>query len=108
MNFAGVAGVVGVLLQRLRAASGSLFAWHGSWWGNWHSIVRNGLKVLSNTKYMSAGAAYGTGIYFADDLATSAGYSSNYSPSSRSWEKSEFVGSMCFALCEVRTSCRCR
>ena len=40
--------------QELKAQHGSLFAWHGSSWGNWHAIVRNGLKNFSNTKYALA------------------------------------------------------
>ena len=39
--------------------------YHGSSIGNWHSILRGGLVVLSGTQYMSAGAAYGSGIYMA-------------------------------------------
>ena len=85
--------------QALKAESGSLFAWHGSSWGNWHSIVRNGLKNFSNTKYMTAGAAYGKGIYFADDLATSMGYSAG---TATPWANSEFNNCSCVALCEVR------
>jgi len=54
--------------QALKQAHGSLFSWHGSSSGNWHVILRTSLKNMSNTKYMSAGAAYGNGIYFSDKL----------------------------------------
>lgn len=47
---------------------------HGSPNGNWYSIMRNGLKNYSNTKYMTTGAAYGAGIYLAPDLMTSYSY----------------------------------
>ena len=42
---------------------------------NWHSIMRNGLMNASNTKLMTAGAAYGAGIYLSPDSSISAGYS---------------------------------
>jgi len=61
--------------QELKAKHGSFFAFHGSAVGNWHSILRNGLKNASNTPLMSAGAAYGPGIYLGKSSAISAGYS---------------------------------
>lgn len=51
-----------------------LYLFHGSNWHNWHSIMRNGLKNCSNTKLMTAGAAYGNGIYLSSEF----GYSFNY------------------------------
>lgn len=54
---------------------GSCFLFHGSNVENWYSIIRNGLKVMSNTKMMLNGAAYGTGIYLSDDISFSQGYS---------------------------------
>lgn len=48
----------------------SLFAWHGSDFANWHSIIRGGL----NYETMSNGRAYGNGVYFARDFNTSVGY----------------------------------
>jgi poly [ADP-ribose] polymerase 6/8 len=61
--------------QALKLQHGSVFAFHGSGSENWHSILRNGLKNCSNTKYMTAGAAHGPGIYLAPDSGTSLGYS---------------------------------
>ena len=51
--------------------------YHGSALGNWHSILRDGLLVLSNTAYMTAGAVAGQGIYMARPsyFATSFQYS---------------------------------
>lgn len=49
--------------------------YHGSATGNWLSIMRHGLKNLSNTTHMANGAAYGTGIYTASEFATASGYS---------------------------------
>ena len=90
--------------QTLKAESGTLFAWHGSSWGNWHSIIRNGLKNMSKTKHMSTGAANGDGIYFADDWSTSITYCGSRA-SVKQWQHSEFLGGrQCLALCEVVVS----
>lgn len=73
-------------------------AWHGSGFGNWHSIMRLGLKNLSNTKWMSAGAAYGAGIYLSPNFGTSLGYSRG----SGGWTSSELgQGLQAMALCEL-------
>lgn len=58
-----------------KAKYGSFFAFHGSAIENWYSILRNGIRNLSNTHMMTAGAAYGIGVYAAEDMATSVGYS---------------------------------
>ena len=50
------------------------FLWHGSAPENWHAILRSGLKNLSNTKLMTAGAAHGPGIYLATNSSTSMHY----------------------------------
>ena len=52
--------------QAEKEKHGSHFVWHGSGVENWYSIIRNGLRVLSNTKLMTAGAAYGKGVYSAN------------------------------------------
>ena len=41
---------------------------------NWFSIVRNGLRNLSNSHMMTAGAAYGQGIYASANVIN---YSTN-------------------------------
>jgi hypothetical protein len=51
---------------------GSVFGWHGSQLGNWHVIMRTGLKNLSLSSYVR-GTAHGPGIYFGYDHSTSAG-----------------------------------
>lgn len=53
---------------------GNVFLFHGSGFGNWYSLCRNGIKNMSHTKYMSTGATYGNGIYLSDNLGTSHGY----------------------------------
>lgn len=50
---------------------GSFFAFHGSSAENWYSILRNGLRCLSNTFFMTAGASHGSGIYFSSLLEVS-------------------------------------
>ena len=55
----------------LRTAHGSRLLYHGSHASNWHSILRKGLQIMSNTEAMAYGAAFGSGIYFSDDLAVS-------------------------------------
>jgi hypothetical protein len=50
------------------------YLFHGSPLGNWHSILRNGLRNMSNTAYMSTGAAYGSGVYLSDNLQVSYSY----------------------------------
>jgi Poly(ADP-ribose) polymerase catalytic domain len=54
-------------MQRKRK-NGSMFCFHGSSMENWYSILRNGLRNLSNTALMTAGAAYGAGIYASSNF----------------------------------------
>lgn len=61
--------------QNLKEANGSVWTFHGSSIENWYSILRNGPRNLSNTKMMTAGAAYGAGVYSAKAFATASGYS---------------------------------
>merc|ERR1719282_1780753 len=44
---------------------GSKFGFHGSPLHKWYSIMRNGLRVLSKTEFMSNGHVFGEGIYLA-------------------------------------------
>ena len=53
------------------------YLYHGSPFHCWHSIIKNGLKVMSNTKFMTAGAKYGSGIYLSDDFQFSLEYSAH-------------------------------
>ena len=62
--------------QNLKKSKGTIFTFHGSSIENWYSILRNGPRNLSNTKMMTAGAAYGAGVYSATAFATASGYSS--------------------------------
>jgi hypothetical protein len=79
----------------------SVFAFHGSPIGNWHSILRMGLKNMSHTPEMMHGAAFGKGIYLALDSGTSVLYSAR-SGSGGFWRNSMFEsGFTCLAVCEV-------
>ncbi len=51
------------------------YLFHGSPIGNWHSILRNGIKNMSGTRFMSTGQALGPGVYATDNLTTAYGYS---------------------------------
>lgn len=90
--------------QELKQAKGSIWAFHGSAFANWHSILRIGLKNYSHTDLMSCGAAYGAGIYLSPHSSTSAGYSHGQ----RGWPNSKFKTSSghmtCIALCEGNTT----
>lgn len=50
------------------------YLFHGSPIGNWHSIIRNGIKNMSGTPFMSTGQALGPGVYASNLLATAYGY----------------------------------
>ncbi|XP_010214940.1 PREDICTED: poly [ADP-ribose] polymerase 8-like [Tinamus guttatus] len=104
---------------------GSTFAFHGSHIENWHSILRNGLVVASNTRLQLHGAMFGSGIYLSPLSSISFGYSginkkqqkvsakdepassskgSNTSQSQKKGQQSQFLQSRnlkCIALCEV-------
>ncbi|KAG8670168.1 hypothetical protein FPOAC2_09513 [Fusarium poae] len=71
----------------------TLFAWHGSALGNWHSIIRTGLDfaVVSN------GRAFGNGVYFAKDFETSR----SYSRGGTVWSNSALKITDAISLCEI-------
>jgi hypothetical protein len=55
----------------LKKKHGVIYAFHGSIIENWHSILRNGLKICSGTNLMLNGAASGKGIYCSKQLMMS-------------------------------------
>lgn len=79
---------------------GNIWAWHGSAFGNWHSIMRMGLRNYSNTELMSNAAAYGAGIYLAKNSGVSLGYTRG---AQRGWDNSSLLtgGGTGLALCEI-------
>eukprot|EP00286_Rhodomonas_abbreviata_P005492 CAMPEP_0181334324 /NCGR_PEP_ID=MMETSP1101-20121128/26184_1 /TAXON_ID=46948 /ORGANISM="Rhodomonas abbreviata, Strain Caron Lab Isolate" /LENGTH=447 /DNA_ID=CAMNT_0023444263 /DNA_START=57 /DNA_END=1401 /DNA_ORIENTATION=+ len=105
----------------LCAKEGYFYAFHGSPAENWHSIIRSGLKVMSNRpQYMLNGAAHGEGIYLATQASTSLSYlaSRHYVSSSTSTTKNPTNGTLtttttisvkppqgttfnCLAICQV-------
>lgn len=57
------------IFQKLKIEhGGSYLAYHGSSFGSFHSILRNGLRVMSQTKYQKNGNKYGNGIYHSQTL----------------------------------------
>ena len=48
----------------------TMYAFHGTGADCIYSLQRNGLRNLSNTGLMTAGAAYGPGIYISCNFAT--------------------------------------
>ncbi|KAJ8396601.1 hypothetical protein AAFF_G00016670 [Aldrovandia affinis] len=111
-----------------KSLSGSTFAFHGSHIENWHSILRNGLVVASNTRLQLHGAIYGSGIYVSPMSSISFGYSGMNKKQQKVASKDETASSSktntnlqsqkkgqqpqflqsrnlkCIALCEVITS----
>jgi len=61
--------------DRFKKAKQTCYMYHGSSADNWYSIMRNGLKVGSKSKYFKNGAAYGNGIYLSNTISLSIGYS---------------------------------
>ena len=61
--------------NRFKKASQTCYLYHGSRQENWYSIMRNGLKVCSDSKMQVNGAVYGSGIYLSDEVNFSLNYS---------------------------------
>jgi ubiquitin-protein ligase len=53
------------------------YMYHGSQNDAWYSILRNGIKILSNTSLQANGMVHGVGIYVSDSYNFAAGYSNN-------------------------------
>lgn len=71
---------------------------HGSPYGCWHSIIKQGIRNMSRTKYMTCGAAYGDGVYLADQLQTSLGYAR--APFTVNWKNRIGYSLTCLAVTE--------
>lgn len=50
------------------------YVYHGSNLGNWHSIIRNGIRSMSGTALQSNGQAYGQGVYTSKSIAIGQSY----------------------------------
>ena len=80
----------------------TVYLYHGSRAENWYSILANGIKIGSKSKYFLNGAAYGNGIYLSNDINLSLGYSStaiNYSRTRTN--TAEEGGNMILAIFQV-------
>ena len=87
------------VFQSLKAKHGTTFGFHGSVHSNWHSILRNGLKNASGSKFQLNGAAHGSGVYLHRNSSYSYGYSLNYR--SKKGEKEINAQFICLAICEA-------
>ncbi|KAI9366084.1 hypothetical protein DFJ73DRAFT_807042 [Zopfochytrium polystomum] len=71
----------------------TIYAFHGSPNGNWHSIIRTGL----NFKKVLHGRAYGDGIYHGLELSTSQGYAR----SSAQWKNRTYAITSAISVNEI-------
>ncbi|KAH6695840.1 polymerase [Plectosphaerella plurivora] len=74
----------------------TMFAWHGSPVGNWHSIIRSGLDYSATVN----GRAFGNGVYFSNHYMTSSSYSTP-GISLWFWPGSVLKISSSISLCEI-------
>ncbi|KAK2598125.1 hypothetical protein QQS21_005757 [Conoideocrella luteorostrata] len=83
----------------------TLFAWHGSPIGNWHSIIRTGLDFSSHAH----GRSYGNGVYFSSQMAVSMAFAGSTLASAASrgtqrydcWPLSDLRVSSAISICEI-------
>ncbi|MCJ1398482.1 hypothetical protein MMC11_001682 [Xylographa trunciseda] len=77
----------------------TLFAWHGSSLPNWHGIIREGLHFDD----IKNGRAFGNGVYFSSEFATSQGYSMIHYETSNyfGWPKSQLKITQAICLNEI-------
>jgi hypothetical protein len=87
--------------QMLKRRHGSRFFWPGSRGHLWNAILRTGLQNMSGTAGQLNGAAHGSGIYLANDAATSFGYCQQLQFKYRCSQLEN--GGYAIALCEVAT-----
>jgi len=52
----------------------TMHLFHGSSIDCWYSIMRNGIKICSQTKLQTTGTAHGNGVYVSNNAMTSLGY----------------------------------
>jgi len=68
--------------EELASRHGIAFGFHGSPLSKWYSILRNGLRNMSDTRLMTNGAVLGAGVYLAKNLQTAHHYCSGFAGSS--------------------------
>ncbi|CAK7224350.1 hypothetical protein SBRCBS47491_005519 [Sporothrix bragantina] len=71
---------------------------HGSQTSRVWKVLTEGLRNMSNTRYMAHGAVNGPGIYMADEPSTSFSYSGTFNTT---WSKSAFRGKKVLLGCEL-------
>lgn len=69
--------------KKRRDQFGSMFAFHGTGADCLYSLGRNGLRNLSNSNYMTAGAVYGQGIYISSNVGLAQSYAKSTTSSFR-------------------------
>jgi ubiquitin-protein ligase len=77
----------------------TVYLYHGSRAENWYSILANGIKIGSKSKYFLNGAAHGYGIYLSNDINMSLGYS--YSSMGIQHKHKDEGGNMILAIFQV-------
>ncbi|KIH90070.1 hypothetical protein SPBR_00065 [Sporothrix brasiliensis 5110] len=71
---------------------------HGSQTSRMWKVLTEGLRNMSNTRYMAHGAVNGPGIYLADEPSTSFSYSGTLN---NTWSKSAFSNKKILLGCEL-------
>ncbi|PNH36568.1 hypothetical protein BJF96_g261 [Verticillium dahliae] len=87
-----------VRANSLTKAAPTIFAWHGSSLGNWHSIIRQGLDFSRVVN----GRAFGHGVYFSPHWETSSSYAAQPAQTDTyGWFRSQLQPSSVISLCEI-------
>ncbi|KAM0325400.1 hypothetical protein ACHAQA_007386 [Verticillium albo-atrum] len=82
-----------------RKPAPTIFAWHGSPMGNWHSIIRQGL----NFSEVVHGRSFGNGVYFSPqwEVSTSYAHQGSVVPHVEGWPRSQLRPLGVISLCEI-------
>jgi hypothetical protein len=88
------------VFERLAKIHGVTYCFHGSKLSFFHSILQNGLHVMSNTRHMARGNIFGDGIYFSKSVTVAASFASSIS---HPWRHSTVVSrdAIFLAVCQI-------
>ncbi|KAL9948108.1 hypothetical protein ACHAQF_003763 [Verticillium nonalfalfae] len=87
-----------VRANSLTKAAPTIFAWHGSSLGNWHSIIRQGLDFSRVVN----GRTFGNGVYFSPYWETSSSYAAQPAyTGTYGWVRSQLQPLSVISLCEI-------
>ncbi|OQR82040.1 hypothetical protein THRCLA_23253 [Thraustotheca clavata] len=77
--------------------------YHGSKISHFHSILQNGLQIMSGTRHMGSGNIFGDGIYFAQSAQVAMNFA--FGAASQHWQHSTVMSkdAICVAVCEIIT-----